>query len=399
MKRLLPIFVLGLLSIMDLVAQEPGNDPVEYVFTDEIILPSTPVQNQSRTSTCWAFSALSFFESEMIRNNRPEMNFSEMFVVYHTYTQKAQKYVRMQGNTTFAPGGAFHDVCHVFRNYGLVPESVYKGLNYGEDFHSHGEMDKLLKEQVDVFVTNPNRKLSTVWREPVNATLEAYLGKVPEHFTYSGTTFTPQSFTREYTGLNMDDYLEITSFLHHPFYTTFILEVPDNWSWDPVYNVPLEELGEIIDNALRKGYTVAWASDTSDPGFQYRTRGIAFVPCEDTVKMTQQQKERWERLSRAEREAELYSARIPVAEAEITPEVRQVAFDNFGTTDDHGMHIIGTARDQSGNSWYKVKNSWGSQGRYNGYLYASKAYVNYKTTCIMVHKEAIPHGIRKKLGI
>ncbi len=377
MKTEILIFLAWAAFLVPVSAQEKGST-ADLVFTDEILLPATPVQNQSRTSTCWAFSALSFFESEMLRKGKPAANLSEMFVVYHTYLKKAEKFIRMQGNTTFAPGGAFHDVAWAFREYGLLPEEVYGGLNYGETNHAHGEMDQLLRGQVEALVKNPNRKLSPVWQEPVKAALEAYLGKVPDQFAYEGKIYTPQAFARDVTGLDMDDYVEVTSFMHHPYYGSFILEVPDNWSWDAVYNIPLEEMGDIVDYSLRRGYTVAWASDTSDPGFQSRGKGIAWVPAEGPNGGQPDDTGR---------------------EAEITPEMRQAAFDNLTTTDDHGMHIIGIAKDQNGKTWYKVKNSWGIQGPHEGYLYVSRAYLLYKTTCLMVHKEGIPHPVAKKLDL
>jgi bleomycin hydrolase len=322
-----------------------------------------------------------------------------MFFVYNTYSEKALKYVRLHGNMSFTGGGAFHDVCNVIRKYGIVPEEVYKGLNYGEDKHVHGEMDQELKDLVDAIVKNPNRKLSPVWHETIVSILNTYLGKIPESFDYQGKSYTPQSFARDFVGLNMDDYVEITSYSHHPFYSKFILEVPDNWSWDEVYNVPLNEMEEIIDNSLQKGYTVAWASDVSDKGFLTSNKGIAMVPVKKIEEMTDTEKLRWEKLSDKEKEEETYQLKRPVREMEINQESRQIAFDNYLTTDDHGMQIIGTAKDQSGKIFYKVKNSWGDYNSLNGYFYASKAFVNYKTTSIMVNKSAIPQNIRKKLDL
>jgi bleomycin hydrolase len=374
-------------------------EPEGFKFTDELVLPASSVKNQHRTGTCWSFSGLSFFESEMLRLNKPETDLSEMFVVYHAYSEKAGKYMRMQGNTNFGGGGAFHDVSNVIRQYGIVPEEVFKGLNYGEDKHVHGELDALLKEQMVALVKNPNRKISPVWHETIVSTLNTYLGALPERFEYKGKNYTPQSFAREVVGLNMDDYVEITSFTHHPFYTSFILEVPDNWSWDKVYNVPLAEMEEIIDYSLQNGFTVAWATDVSEKGFLSSNRGVAMVPVKRTEEMTNAEILRWEKLSDREKEDETYRITKPGPELEITQELRQVDFDSQQTTDDHGMHIVGLARDQTGKTFYKVKNSWGDYNLYDGYFYASKAYVNYKTTSIMVHKDAIPAPIRTKLGL
>ena len=380
-------------------SQETPEKPEGIRFTDEIVLPATPVKNQHRTGTCWSFSALSFFESEMLRLKKPVTDLSEMFIVHHTYAHKADKYVRMQGNTNFGAGGAFHDASKVIRKEGIVPEEAYSGLQYGEEKHVHGELDNTLRDYVGAITKNPNRKLSPVWHEGLTGILDTYLGELPEKFEYQGKSYTPQSFAREVVGLDMDDYVEITSYTHHPFYTGFILEVPDNWSWDEVYNVPLDELEEIVDFSLRRGYTVAWAADVSEKGFLTSNKGLAMVPVRNTEEMSNAEILRWEKLSEREREDELYRFNEPVPELEVTQELRQVEFDNYQTTDDHGMHIVGTARDQSGNLWYKVKNSWGDYNRYGGFFYASKAYVKYKTMSIMVHRDAIPQQIRKKLDL
>ncbi len=399
--RKLSLFALLILVIpvFSAFSQDVKAEPEGFKFTDELVLPSSPVKNQHRTGTCWAFSGLSFFESEMLRLKKPMADLSEMFVVYHAYSDKARKYVRMQGKTNFGGGGAFHDVANVIRQYGIVPEEVFKGLNYGEDKHVHGEMDAILKEQMDAVVKNPNRKISPVWHGTVLSTLNAYLGEVPEQFEYNGQHYSPQSFAREFVGLNMDDYVEISSFTHHPFYSSFVLEVPDNWSWDKVYNVPLAEMEEIIDYSLGHGYTVAWATDVSEKGFLTSGKGIAMVPVRKTEDMTNAEILRWEKLSDRQKEEETYRVDKPGAELEITQELRQIDFDSQQTTDDHGMHIVGLAKDQTGKAYYKVKNSWGAYNRLDGCFYASKAYVNYKTTCIMVHKDAIPASIRVKLGL
>ncbi len=373
--------------------------PEGYVFETEIELPVTPVKNQYRSGTCWSFSGLSFLESEMLRLGKPEIDLSEMFIVWHTYSEKAKKNVRVHGNLNFSAGGAFHDVTNMIKKYGIVPESVYDGLNYGEEKHVHGEMDRVLKQNVDAVIENKNRKLSTVWHEAIDATLNTYLGDLPQKFDYEGTEYTPQSFVSDYVGLNMDDYVEISSYTHHPFYSKFILEVPDNWSWDEVYNVPVNELEEIMDYALANGFTVAWAADVSEKGFATSNKGVAVLPAAPSEDMSDAEIAKWEALPQKEKDNELYKLEQPVPELEVTQEMRQVAFDNYQTTDDHGMHIVGTAKDQEGETFYKVKNSWGDYNKYNGYFYASKPYVAYKTMCIMVHKDAIPQSIREKLEL
>jgi bleomycin hydrolase len=399
MKQIL-FSVLFLLLFSGFLAAQESTDRIEgFNFTDQVVLPATSVKDQSRTGTCWSFGALAMLESEFLRQKKQETDLSEMFIVYLAYIEKAEKYVRMHGNTNFGGGGSFHDVVNIIRKYGIVPEEVYRGLNYGEEKHVHGEMDGLLKEEVDAVIKNPNRKLSPVWKESIISTLKSYLGEIPEKFDYQGKSYSPQSFARDYLGLDPDDYIEITSFSHHPFYSKFILEIPDNWSWDEVYNVPVKELEEIIDYSLQKGYTVAWATDISEKGFLTGNKGVAMVPVKKTEQMTDSARVRWEKLSDREKEEETYRFNKPVPELEITQEIRQLAFDNYSTTDDHGMLIVGTATDNSGNVYYKVKNSWGDYNKLNGWFYASKAYVKYKTTVIMVNKNAIPPHIRKNLNL
>jgi bleomycin hydrolase len=374
-------------------------EPEGYVFSDEVLLPVTPVKDQYRSGTCWSFSGLSFLESEMLRLGKPEVDLSEMFVVWHTYSQKAEKDIRVHGSLNFSAGGAFHDVTNTIERFGIVPETVYDGLNYGEEKHVHGEMDRVLKQQVDAVIENKNRKLSSAWYEAFEGTLNAYLGEIPNKFEYEGKWYTPQSFASDYVGLNMEDYVEITSYTHHPFYSRFILEIPDNWSWDQVYNVPINDLEEIIDYSLNNGFTVAWAADVSEKGFVTSNKGVAVVPEVNLEDMTDSERSKWEALSEKEKEQQLYSLEKPVPEMVITQEMRQAAFDNYTTTDDHGMHIIGFAKDQEGRTFYKVKNSWGNYNKYEGYFYVSKPYVNFKTMSIMVHKDAIPQSIKVKLEL
>ncbi|MEN8117169.1 MAG: C1 family peptidase [Bacteroidota bacterium] len=401
----LRVYVTALIAVLaiNIVFAEDDKKKKEeikgYIFEDEIGLPATSVKDQYRTGTCWSFSGLSFLESEMLRLGKPDVDLSEMFIVWHTYAEKAEKHVRVHGNLNFAPGGAFHDVVNMIKTHGIVPESVYNGLNYGEEKHVHGEMDRVLKQHVDAVVENKNRKLSTVWLESVESTLNSYLGELPAKFDYEDKQYTPQSFASDFVGLNMDDYVEITSYTHHPFYSKFILEVPDNWSWDQVYNVPDDEMMEIIDYSLRNGFTIAWAADVSEKGFVSSNKGVAVLPAAPSQDMSDAEIAKWETLPKKEKDKELYKLEKPVPELVVTQEMRQAAFDNYQTTDDHGMHIVGTAKNQEGRTFYKVKNSWGDYNKYNGYFYASKPYVNYKTMCIMVHKDGIPHNIKEKLEL
>lgn len=382
-------------------AQDQKEDEKEkgFQFTSIKEIPVTSVKDQYRSGTCWSFSGLGFLEAEMLRLGKPEVDLSEMFIVYHAYSDKAVKYVRLHGNLSFSAGGAFHDVTNVIRKYGIVPEEVYTGLNYGEEKHVHGELDRVLLENVKAVVGNPNKKLTTVWQEVLNNTLDNYFGELPEKFNYKGKEYTPQSFASEFIGLNMDDYVEISSYTHHPFYSKFIIEVPDNWSWDEVYNVPVNELEEIIDNAINTGFTVAWAADVSEKGFSTSQKGVAVVPVIDKANMTDAEIFKWEKQKEKEKNEELYKLSKPGLEKVITQEIRQIDFDNHQTTDDHGMLIVGTAKDQIGNLYYKVKNSWGDYNDFGGYFYASKPYIKYKTMSVMVHKDAIPKNIRKKLNL
>jgi len=369
-----------------------------YNFTIIKDIPCSPVENQYSSGTCWVFSGLSFFESEMMRLNKPFVNLSEMFVVWHAYNDKAEKMIRMHGHTNFSAGGAFHDVSYVIKKYGIVPESVYSGLNYGENKHIHGEMNEVLKDQVNGILKNKNKKLSTVWKKVINETLSTYLGEIPDNFEYKGEEYTPKSFAKDYVGLNMDDYVEVTSFTHHPYYQKFILEVPDNWLWGEVYNVPLDDMMSIIDNSVDNGYTVAWASDVSEKGFSSSKDGVAVVPVVDTLSMSDTELTKWNSLPDSKKNAKLYSLKKPGKEKKITAEIRQKAFDDYETTDDHGLQIVGTAKDQNGTLYYKVKNSWGDYNKYKGFFFASHPFVRYKTTSIMVNKNAIPLEIKGKLG-
>jgi bleomycin hydrolase len=370
-----------------------------YEFTPVIEHKARPIEDQHRSGTCWSFSSTSFLESEMLRKGKPEVNLSEMYIVWNTYAEKANKYVRMHGNTNFGPGGAFHDATWVMKNFGMVPEEVYSGLTIDEKLPVHGEMDEVLKAFVDAIVKNKNRKLTPVWHNAFTDILNNYLGELPENFEYEGKTYTPQSFVTDYMGLNADDYIEIGSFTHHPFYEKFIIEIPDNWLWDEIYNVPLNELITIIDYALENGYTIAWGADVSDKGFASKSKGIAVIPDADITEMSGSEISRWESLSDDEKQNELYKFEKPGKEKTITQVDRQIDFDNYTSTDDHGMHIIGTAKDQNGTIYYKVKNSWGEYNQYGGYFYASKSYVALRTIDIMLHKDALPKNMSKKLNI
>ena len=366
----------------------------EYEFTTVKENPITSIKNQYRSGTCWCFSALSFIESEILRTKGVEVDLSEMFVVGKSYRDRAVKYVRLDGHLNFAAGSSFGDVLHVIDDYGIVPQDAMPGFNYGTDKPEHSELDAALKGYVDAIRSNPNRKLSTAWLNGFDGIVEAYFGEYPETFVVDGAEYTPESY-RDHLGINYDDYVNITSFTHHPFYEPFIIEVCDNWRWDSAYNLPMDEMMEVMYNAIDKGYTIAWGSDVSEKGF---TRdGLAVMPVEEKKAVAGSDQERWVGKA-AEKHEEEVKKELP-EEMAITQEMRQDGYDRKTTTDDHGMHIYGIAKDQNGTQYFMVKNSWGDAGKYKGIWYASDAFVRYKTLNIVVHKDALPKHIAKKLGI
>lgn len=399
MKKILLLSLILSSAFLVSAQEKQKNDTAKvdtFAFTTVKQIKITPVKNQASSGTCWSFSGLGFYEAELLRLGKPEVDLSEMFVVHHSYTDKADKYVRMYGAANFGGGGAFYDVTYVLKNYGIVPESVMNGLNYGEEKHKHGELDALLDAYVKVIVSNPNKKISTAWKAGFDGILDAYLGKCPTEFTVDGKKYTPLTYAQS-LGLKYDDYISLTSFSHHPFYTKFAVEVPDNWRNDESYNVPLDELMQIINNAVNNGYTVAWASDVSEKGFT--RNGIAVNPELKKENLPGSDQAKWLNISQKEMEEKIFKATGPQPEIKVTQELRQAAFDSQQTTDDHGMLIFGTTKDQNGTPYYLVKNSWGTDSKYKGIWYASDSFVRYKTIDILVHKDAIPKDILKKLGI
>ena len=366
----------------------------EYEFTTVKENPITSVKNQYRSGTCWCFSALSFVESEILRTKGVEVDLSEMFVVGKSYRDRAVKYVRLDGHLNFAAGSSFGDVLHVIDDYGIVPQEAMPGFNYGTDKPEHNELDAALKGYVTAIAKNPNKKLTTAWLNGFDGIVEAYFGEYPETFTVAGAEYTPESY-RDYLGINYDDYVNISSFTHHPFYEPFIIEVCDNWRWDSAYNLPMDEMMEVMYNAIEKGYTIAWGSDVSEKGFN--RNGIAVAPVEKKKAAAGSDQEKWVGKA-AEEKTEEAKPELP-EEMVITQEMRQDGYDRKTTTDDHGMHIYGLAQDQNGTKYFMVKNSWGEAGKYKGIWYASDAFVRFKTMNIVVHKDALPKHIAKKLGI
>lgn len=379
-------------------ADEAKPDSTGFTFTDVKLVKTTPVKDQNKSGTCWSFSGLSFLEDEILRKTGKEMDLSEMFVVRHCYDDKADKYVRTNGKINFSQGGSAIDPMYVWRAYGIVPESAYTGLQYGEEKHSHYEMADVLTSYVNAVNRNASKRISTAWRKGFNGVLDAYLGEYPSTFTYEGKTYTPRSFA-ESLPINPDDYVALTSFTHHPYYTQFALELADNWLWEKYYNLPLDEFKAVVDNAIDNGYSLVWAADVSEGGFKW-AKGYAVMPKEKTeADMDGTELARWVKLSDKDREKQKYDINGPVEEITVTPESRQAMFDRQETTDDHGMVIVGKAVDQNGNKYYKVKNSWDTNQIYDGFFYVSEPYFLAKTIDIYLNKEAVPESIRAKLGL
>ena len=397
-KKILAVAAVGLMSGAGLCfAQGEKQVSTPYQFTVVKEVPATPVKDQYSSGTCWSFAGIGLMESELLRMGKGEYDLSEMWVVRHGYLDRARKYVRMHGKAEFAQGGSFCDVVNAIRDYGIVPDEVYTGLQYGSDKHRHSELESLLQGYVHAVIGNQNGALTPNWTVGLNGILDAYLGEDIESFVYEGVEYTPQSFAK-HLGLDMDNYVSITSYTHHPFYSTYAIEVPDNWAWGLSYNVPLDELMEILNNAINEGYAVNWGADVSEPGFVY-SKGFAVLPDSASENNENTEWSKWENMSDNSKRALISNATEPFDEITVTQELRQVEFDNYKTTDDHGMLITGIAVDQNGNTFYKVKNSWDTSNIYDGYIYASEPYVRAKTLNICMHKDAIPKHIRKKLGI
>ena len=369
------------------------------VFTTVKENPITSIKDQNRSGTCWAYSTLSFLESEILKATGKTYNLCEMFIANKDYMDRAIVKVRMHGDSQFSQGGSFEDVVTIMQNYGICPEEAMPapGTLTGDSLANFDEFFTVMEPYVDAIAKSKAKKISKQWRLGLQGILDAYLGKCPEKFVYEGKEYTPKTFV-ESLGINLDDYVSITSYTHHPFYTQFPLEIQDNWRWALSYNVPMDELMRIIDNAVDEGYTVAWGGDVTEDGFTRKGLGIAY-DVKKVRSMAGTDADRWFRLSASEKRSKLDSLGVDAPEIVPTQEMRQEAYDNWETTDDHGMHLYGVAKDKNGREYYMVKNSWGEYGDYKGTWYMSKNYVAYKTMNTMVNKNAIPKDIRKKLGI
>lgn len=395
--RTIAIFSIFMLVTFHGYAQKTKNaaKAKAYQFTAIKEIPTTSVKDQFKSGTCWSFATNSFLESELLRMGKPEIDFSEMFVVYNAYMDKAERYARLQGKCNLPGGGANADVINVWKKYGMMPESAFSGIQYDEAKHVHGEMDKGLFAYMESVVSN--KKISNVWKNGFEGILKAYLGEIPETFVYEGVTYTPRSFADQF-GVKTEDYVKFTSFTHYPYYEYFVMDVPDNWSGSLVMNVPLDELQKIADYAIQNGYSINWGGDVSEKGFSWKN-GLAIIPDEETKDFSGTERDKWESLTEKEKVSELYKFETIVPEKAISQEFRQKEYDNYSTADDHGMHIVGISKDQKGNEYFKVKNSWSTDNPYQGYLYMSKPYFRGKTTDIMIHKDAIPAEILSKLKL
>ena len=370
-------------NLVNSLKNNQSDSAKKFKFTPVINLENSPVKNQGSSGTCWSYSGNSFLESEMMKGGKDFADISEIYTARCAYIERAKNYVRMHGNIGWGDGAELHDVVQIYKKYGAVPYEVYTGLNYGTSKNKFGEMQAALEGFLKGIVENKNGKLTKNWLPAFTAALDAYLGKVPEKFIWKGKQYTPQSFADEVVGINADDYIELSSYTYAPFYEPTLLMVPDNWSLQSVYNIPLQEMTDLVDHALDNGYTVAWATDVSEKYFSWKN-GVAIVPEKEIEDMS------------ADELKAMFDG--PKTERTITPQVREDAFDNYTTTDDHGMHIVGVATDQNGKEYYMVKNSWGDANDYKGYLYVSKAFFQFKTTAILVNKNAIPSGLLRKLN-
>ena len=400
MKKTILWAVLAMMSGSLLAVQADSTEakkPEGYEFTVVKELPITSIKNQNQSGTCWCFSSLSFFECELLRMGKGEFDLCEMYVVHKTMEDRARQAVRTHGDVSFSQGGSFYDVVYCIKNYGICPETAMPkpGSLYGDTLINHNEVDAIASAVVGAVAKGKQKKLSPQWSKTIKTIYDQYLGECPAVFTVDGKTYTPLTYA-ESLGLNMDDYVSLTSYTHHPFYKPFVLEIQDNWRWAQSYNLPLDEFMAVFDNAIDNGYAIAWGSDVSERGFS--RDGLAVMPDTDVEQsLDGSDMAHWLGLSKKDKAEE--ALRHPCPEKKITQAMRQEAYDNWETTDDHGMVIYGKAKDQNGTEYFMVKNSWGDAGKYKGIWYASKPFIAYKTMNILVHKDAVPKATLKKLGL
>lgn len=400
MKKILSIGLLASVLSLNGFAQEPAKNTESYEFTPVKELKITSIKDQSRSGTCWSFSGLGFWEIEAFRNTGMEVDLSPMFVVSHSYKDKGRMFIRMHGHTNYTQGGSFYDVLYVLKHYGIVPMSEMLGLNYGTKNHVHNEIEAVSKGFLEALNKEMDKSnhLSPAWTRAFDGIIDSYLGKAPESFTFNGKKYTPMTFAKT-LGLNPDDYVSLTSYTHHAFYKPFVLEIPDNWRMSSSYNLPIDELMQVFDHAINNNYGIAWGGDVSETGFT--RNGIGVLIDAKAASSRGSDQERW--VGKADNKNNAMSiaqmvSRPNCPEINPTQEYRQEGFDNLSLTDDHGMVVYGIAKDQFGKKFYMIKNSWGETGAYKGIWYMSENFAKGKTMNIVVHKNAIPKEIRKKLG-
>lgn len=368
----------------DLIKKVINNASIssKFVFNEVVDVEDTPVKNQGSAGTCWSYSGNSFLESEMIRMGKQPVDLAEIYTARYVYLGKARNYILLNGNAGLGDGGETHDVMNMLRKYGSMPQSAYTLEDYGKGSVKSSEFQSEFKAILDTYIKSDDPKKGISWVNDINTLIDTKMGKLPATFSYAGKTYTPQSFSKEVVGINPDEYMEFSSFKDNPYYEKIVLPFADNWSYDMVYNVPMTELTDIIDNALQKGYTIAWSSDVSEPYFSWRN-GVAQVPDLDLSNITDEQKKH------------LFDG--PIKEKMVTEDLRLEGLYSLNTTDDHAMQIVGVAKDQNGKEYYKVKNSWGETNDYKGYLYVTKAFVQLKSTGILLHRDGVPKTTAKKL--
>ena len=401
MKKIQATLLAALCALPGFAADSVSSND-SLVFTTVIANPVTPIKNQNNSGTCWSYSALAFLESEVIKKDpkKKDIDLCESFLVSKTYTDRADRNVRTHGDASFSQGGSFYDAIFCMDRYGLIPEGLmpYPNTLYGDSLFNFTAFFPPMEAYIHAISKSDAKKINPIWKKNVQSMLDGYFGECPTEFTYKGVKYTPKSFVKDYLKLDPNDYVSLTSYTHHPFYSSFILEIQDNWRWASSYNLPLDEFMRVMDEAVKNGWTFAWGADVSEEGFSRRTgknRCVATVPDTKATAGVGSDQSRWT----GEKAGAKISQADAAGEKVITQEMRQEGYDNWTTTDDHGMHIYGIAKDQTGKEYFMMKNSWGEYGPYKGFWYVSKPYVAYKTMNIVINKNAIPKDIRKKLGI
>ena len=401
MKKIQATLLAALCALPGFAADSVSSND-SLVFTTVIANPVTPIKNQNNSGTCWSYSALAFLESEVIKKDpkKKDIDLCESFLVSKTYTDRADRNVRTHGDASFSQGGSFYDAIFCMDRYGLIPEGLmpYPNTLHGDSLFNFTAFFPPMEAYIHAISKSDAKKINPIWKKNVQSMLDGYFGECPTEFTYKGVKYTPKSFVKDYLKLDPNDYVSLTSYTHHPFYSSFILEIQDNWRWASSYNLPLDEFMRVMDEAVKNGWTFAWGADVSEEGFSRRTgknRCVATVPDTKATAGVGSDQSRWT----GEKAGAKISQADAAGEKVITQEMRQEGYDNWTTTDDHGMQIYGIAKDQTGKEYFMMKNSWGEYGPYKGFWYVSKPYVAYKTMNIVINKNAIPKDIRKKLGI